>query len=86
MASTRKFKAIERDGMVARTVHGTVPPSVERAPTPLGQSLAVPIMALADWTFAHLPQIRANRAVYELGGGGGGLMMALRAFPHISSI
>lgn len=62
---TRTLKTLERDGMVARTVHGTVPPSVEYALTPLGRSLAVPVMALADWTFAHLPQIHANRAAYD---------------------
>ncbi len=62
---TRTLKTLERDGMVARTVHATVPPSVEYALTPLGQSLAVPVMALADWTFAHLPQIHANRAAYD---------------------
>ena len=62
---TRTLKTLERDGRVARTVHATVPPSVEYALTPLGQSLAVPVMALADWTFAHLPQIHANRAAYD---------------------
>ncbi len=62
---TRTLKTLERDGMVARTVHATVPPSVEYALTELGQSLAVPVMALAEWTFAHLPQIHANRAVYD---------------------
>lgn len=62
---TRTLKTLERDGMVERTVHATVPPSVEYALTELGQSLAVPVMALADWTFAHLPQIHANRAVYD---------------------
>lgn len=62
---TRTLKTLERDGMVARTVHATVPPSVEYALTPLGHSLAVPVMALADWTFAHLPQIHANRAAYD---------------------
>jgi DNA-binding HxlR family transcriptional regulator len=33
--------------------------------TELGQSLAAPVMALADWTFAHLPKIHANRAAYD---------------------
>ena len=42
-----------------------MPPSVEYRLTELGQSLAVPVMALADWTFAHLPQIHANRAAYD---------------------
>lgn len=63
---TRTLRTLERDGMVARTVHPTVPPSVEYDLTALGRSLAVPVMALADWTFAHLPQIHANRAVYDV--------------------
>lgn len=62
---TRTLRTFERDGMVARTVHHTVPPSVEYALTELGRSLAVPVMALADWTFGHLPQIHANRAAYD---------------------
>lgn len=62
---TRTLKTLERDGMVARTVHATVPPQVEYALTDLGRSLAVPVMALADWTFAHLPEIHANRAAYD---------------------
>lgn len=62
---TRTLKTLERDGMVARTVHATVPPQVEYTLTPLGHSLAVPVMALADWTFAHLPEIHANRAAYD---------------------
>ncbi len=64
---TRTLRTLERDGMVARTVHPTVPPSVEYALTNLGRSLAVPVMALADWTFAHLPQIHANRTAYDGG-------------------
>ncbi len=62
---TRTLRALERDGMVARTVHPTVPPAVEYALTELGRSLAAPILALADWSFAHLPQIHANRAAYD---------------------
>jgi DNA-binding HxlR family transcriptional regulator len=62
---TRTLRTLERDGMVERIVHPTVPPSVEYRLTDLGQSLAVPVMALADWTFAHLPQIHANRADYD---------------------
>ena len=62
---TRTLKTLERDGMVARTVHATVPPQVEYALTALGRSLAVPVMALAEWSFAHLPQIHANRAAFD---------------------
>jgi DNA-binding HxlR family transcriptional regulator len=62
---TRTLRTLERDGMVERIAHPAVPPSVEYRLTELGQSLAVPVMALADWTFAHLPQIHANRAAYD---------------------
>lgn len=65
---TRTLRILERDGLVMRTVHHTVPPSVEYALTDLGRSLSVPVLALADWTFAHLPQIHANRAVYDRAG------------------
>ncbi|MBD76978.1 MAG: transcriptional regulator [Citromicrobium sp.] len=62
---TRSLRALERDGMVERTVHATVPPQVEYRLTDLGHSLAVPVMALADWTFENLPLIHANRAAYD---------------------
>lgn len=45
---TLTLRALERDGIVERTVHPTVPPRVEYAPTDLGRSsLAVPVKALA---------------------------------------
>jgi len=62
---TRSLRALERDGMVARTVHATVPPQVEYRLTDLGHSLAVPVLALADWTFENLPRIHANRTAYD---------------------
>ena len=62
---TRSLRSLERDGMVERTVHPTVPPQVEYRLTDLGHSLAVPVMALADWTFENLPLIHANRAAYD---------------------
>lgn len=62
---TRTLRTLERDGMVARSVHPTVPPQVDYALTDLGRSLAEPVMALADWTFANLPAIHANRAAYD---------------------
>jgi len=61
----RTLRMLERDGMVARIVHPTVPPQVEYELTELGRSLAVPVLALADWSFAHLDQIEAHRAAYD---------------------
>jgi DNA-binding HxlR family transcriptional regulator len=62
---TRTLKALERDGMVTRTVHPTVPPQVEYALTELGQSLAIPVRALGAWAGDHLDEIETNRARYD---------------------
>ena len=62
---TRTLKALERDGMVSRTVYPTVPPQVEYALKPLGQSLSGPIRHLADWAGQHLDEIEANRGSYD---------------------
>ncbi len=61
----RTLRMLERDGMVARIVHPTVPPQVEYELTDLGRSLSVPVLALADWSFAHLAQIEAHRSAYD---------------------
>lgn len=62
---TRTLKALERDGMVSRTVHPTVPPQVVYALTDLGRSLAVPIQGLGDWARTHLERIETNRSQYD---------------------
>ncbi|GAB3863365.1 helix-turn-helix domain-containing protein [Dactylosporangium cerinum] len=59
---TRTLRGLETDGLVLRTVHPTVPPSVEYRLTPLGESLLHPLSALADWAVAHQPEIAAARA------------------------
>ena len=59
------LKALERDGMVKRTVTPTVPPQVEYELTDLGRDLLVPVLALADWTREHTSRIVAARAVYD---------------------
>ncbi len=62
---TRTLKALERDGMVSRTVHPTVPPQVEYALTPLGHSLSRPVRELGGWARDHLDQIEENRTLYD---------------------
>lgn len=58
---TRTLRALERDGMVTRTVHPSVPPQVEYALTPLGMSLALEGMRFGDWVLTHLPEIDRHR-------------------------
>lgn len=62
---TRTLKALERDGMLTRTVYPTVPPQVEYALTDLGRSLAGPLMQLAAWVLNHLDDIEAHRALHD---------------------
>jgi DNA-binding HxlR family transcriptional regulator len=62
---TRTLKALDRDGMVSRTVYPTVPPQVEYALTELGLSLSQPLRALGAWTGDHLEQIDENRLRYD---------------------
>jgi DNA-binding HxlR family transcriptional regulator len=63
---TRTLKALDRDGMVSRTVHPTVPPQVEYALTDLGYSLAAPLRDLGAWAGSHLDEIEGNRLRYDI--------------------
>jgi DNA-binding HxlR family transcriptional regulator len=62
---TRTLRALERDGVVSRTVHTTVPPQVEYALTALGQSLATAVHELGKWAYAHLDEMEGNRSRYD---------------------
>jgi len=46
---TQSLRALERDGLVDRTVYAVVPPKVEYRLTELGQSLLQPIAAVQHW-------------------------------------
>lgn len=61
---TRTLKALERDGMVERTVRHSTPPQVEYTLTPLGHSLSKAAWHLADWAAAHQGEIEDNRLHY----------------------
>jgi DNA-binding HxlR family transcriptional regulator len=50
---TEQLRELERHGLVTRTVYAEVPPRVEYAATPLGQSLRPVITAMGDWGRMH---------------------------------
>jgi DNA-binding HxlR family transcriptional regulator len=50
---TEQLRELAGDGLVTRTVYAEVPPRVEYAATPLGESLRPVIMAMADWGLKH---------------------------------
>ncbi|GAB2775892.1 winged helix-turn-helix transcriptional regulator [Amycolatopsis magusensis] len=62
---TETLRAMERDGMLVRTVYPEVPPRVEYELTPLGRSLFGPIEACREWAANHLPELIAAREAYE---------------------
>ncbi|SFC14043.1 winged helix-turn-helix transcriptional regulator [Devosia psychrophila] len=62
---TQTLRDLQRDGMVARRVYDTKPPSVEYRLTPLGESIIVPFGHLIEWAGHNHPQIGAARAVFD---------------------
>ncbi|MDF5759338.1 helix-turn-helix domain-containing protein [Spongiactinospora sp. TRM90649] len=62
---TRTLRHLERDGLVNRTVHPTVPPRVDYELTPMGVTLHSTIRALVTWTEEHQNAIAAARAAYD---------------------
>lgn len=58
---TQTLRALERDGLVERSVYDVVPPRVEYALTPLGRTLLQPLSAICRWAQNHLPQVRSAR-------------------------
>jgi DNA-binding HxlR family transcriptional regulator len=62
---TRTLRSLERDGMVSRTVHPTVPPTVEYALTDLGQEFYVRVEALGVWAAHRMDEIASARSRYD---------------------
>lgn len=64
---TRTLRLLERDGLVHRSVHPTVPPRVEYRLTELGRTLIDPLHDLAAWAGRHRPTIQAARERFDRG-------------------
>jgi DNA-binding HxlR family transcriptional regulator len=62
---TQTLRDLQRDGMVARRVFDTKPPSVEYRLTPLGASIIVPLGFLIQWANENHPQINAARVEFD---------------------
>lgn len=59
------LRALERDGLVLRTVHAEVPVRVEYELTALGQTLREPLRRLTEWSTEHTTDVLAARERYD---------------------
>ena len=59
------LRGLERDGLVNRTYHPTIPPKMEYNLTPMGQSFREPVRALGAWALDNLATIDAAREKYD---------------------
>jgi DNA-binding HxlR family transcriptional regulator len=62
---TQTLRALERDGLVARTVYPTVPVTVEYELTTLGRSLGEAVEVLRAWAYAHIDDMQTARGSYN---------------------
>jgi DNA-binding HxlR family transcriptional regulator len=62
---TLTLRALERDGLITRTVYPTIPPRVDYELTELAQTLLGPVMALVIWADANKEVIAAARERFD---------------------
>lgn len=58
---TQTLRALERDGLVTRTVYPEIPPRVEYELTDTGRTLREPLQALEEWAKAHMSTVLRAR-------------------------
>lgn len=62
---TQTLSDLERDGLIARTVFPTKPPSVEYCLTPLGETILEPLTVLVQWADRSYAAIKKARLAYD---------------------
>lgn len=62
---TVTLRALERDGIVSRTMYPVMPPRVDYALTDLGATLREAVSTLIVWGESHLDEIDIARAAYD---------------------
>ncbi|RCV52913.1 transcriptional regulator [Marinitenerispora sediminis] len=62
---TLNLRKLERDGLLVRTVHPTVPPKVEYSLTPMARELHSYLTGLVDWADRYRGAITRARAAYD---------------------
>ncbi|MCB5911666.1 winged helix-turn-helix transcriptional regulator [Streptomyces pinistramenti] len=62
---TQNLRMLERNGLVERCVHPTVPPRVEYTLTEPGRALQATVDGMCDWTHRHLGHIETARRRFD---------------------
>jgi DNA-binding HxlR family transcriptional regulator len=62
---TVTLRALERDGLVLRTVHAEVPPRVVYETTDLGLSLQDVVLTVGAWAREHLEAVEERRREFD---------------------
>jgi DNA-binding HxlR family transcriptional regulator len=62
---TQNLRMLERNGLVERDVHPTVPPRVEYTLTEPGQALRATVNGMCGWTHQYLGHIEASRRRFD---------------------
>ena len=62
---TQTLRSMEREGLVARTVHPVIPPKVEYRLTTLGLSLSAAFCGVWMWAEKHIGEVEQARGTFE---------------------
>jgi DNA-binding HxlR family transcriptional regulator len=62
---TQTLRNLERDGLLTRTIYPEVPPRVEYALTPLGETLIEPLVALREWAETNIEAVLVAQTEYD---------------------
>ena len=62
---TQTLRALERDGLVVRTVYAEVPPRVEYSLTALGKTLVGILTQIREWSETHIEAVLAAQKAFD---------------------
>jgi len=62
---SQSLRELERDGLITRETQGGVPPRVDYALTPLGESYIEPLQNLLSWGAKHQGRIDIIRRAFD---------------------
>jgi DNA-binding HxlR family transcriptional regulator len=62
---TKTLRQLERDGLVTRSVHASIPPRVDYKLTPLGESFSESICGVCTWAGENMARVAQARQAFD---------------------